>query len=203
MFGMKPDFANFLAAQESLKRLREDETNSTHESETQTYKRIKQDDSYNSEVNNGQSSSHGNGSIPNFYSTLPWAQPPEHSRSSFQQFSSTSASPYTNEGVTTSNAAQDLNNWVFPSHFADLLSEENREASNSIVSSSSAKTKTGRNPRTIFTGAQIQELEMRFQEAKYLNDLEWAELSAQLGLSEMQVKVWFKNRRAKTKKQLQ
>ena len=58
-----------------------------------------------------------------------------------------------------------------------------------------------RNPRTIYSSAQIQQLELRFQRTQYLALPERAELASALGLSQTQVKIWFQNRRSKYKKQ--
>merc|ERR1712126_652094 len=58
-----------------------------------------------------------------------------------------------------------------------------------------------RNPRTIYSSAQIQQLEIRFQRTQYLALPERAELASALGLTQTQVKIWFQNRRSKYKKQ--
>jgi len=58
-----------------------------------------------------------------------------------------------------------------------------------------------RNPRTIYSSAQIQQLELRFQKTQYLALPERAELASVLGLTQTQVKIWFQNRRSKYKKQ--
>ena len=58
-----------------------------------------------------------------------------------------------------------------------------------------------RNPRTIYSSGQIQQLEIRFQRTQYLALPERAELAAALGLTQTQVKIWFQNRRSKYKKQ--
>lgn len=58
-----------------------------------------------------------------------------------------------------------------------------------------------RNPRTIYSSAQIQQLEIRFQRTQYLALPERAELASILGLTQTQVKIWFQNRRSKYKKQ--
>ena len=58
-----------------------------------------------------------------------------------------------------------------------------------------------RNPRTIYSSGQIQQLEIRFQRTQYLALPERAELASALGLTQTQVKIWFQNRRSKYKKQ--
>ena len=66
--------------------------------------------------------------------------------------------------------------------------------------------RVGRKKRTraAFNHAQVMELEHRFQRQKYLSGTERSELAAMLKLTETQVKIWFQNRRYKTKrKQLQ
>ncbi|NXA00539.1 VAX2A protein, partial [Nesospiza acunhae] len=54
--------------------------------------------------------------------------------------------------------------------------------------------------RTSFTAEQLYRLELEFQRCQYVVGRERTELARQLNLSEMQVKVWFQNRRTKQKK---
>lgn len=58
--------------------------------------------------------------------------------------------------------------------------------------------------RAAFTHAQVFELERRFSQQRYLSGPERADLAHALKLTETQVKIWYQNRRYKTKrKQLQ
>uniref|UniRef100_A0A8C6A6P1 Distal-less homeobox 4 n=1 Tax=Marmota marmota marmota TaxID=9994 RepID=A0A8C6A6P1_MARMA len=65
-----------------------------------------------------------------------------------------------------------------------------------------APTKKQRKPRTIYSSLQLQHLNQRFQHTQYLALPERAQLAAQLGLTQTQVKIWFQNKRSKYKKLL-
>ncbi|XP_021230671.1 homeobox protein Nkx-3.1 [Numida meleagris] len=54
--------------------------------------------------------------------------------------------------------------------------------------------------RAAFTHSQVLELERNFSRQKYLSAPERAHLAQNLQLSETQVKIWFQNRRYKTKR---
>ena len=55
--------------------------------------------------------------------------------------------------------------------------------------------------RTVFTEKQLDGLESKFADKKYLSVPDRMELASRLELSETQVKTWFQNRRMKCKKQ--
>ncbi|XP_061743662.1 homeobox protein BarH-like 1 isoform X1 [Nerophis ophidion] len=62
------------------------------------------------------------------------------------------------------------------------------------------KNKKGRRSRTVFTELQLMGLEKRFEKQKYLSTPDRIDLAECLGLSQLQVKTWYQNRRMKWKK---
>jgi len=58
-----------------------------------------------------------------------------------------------------------------------------------------------RNPRTVYSSAQVQQLDISFQGSQYPTRPERAELASALDLTQNQVKIWFQNKRSKYKKQ--
>ncbi|NXG02264.1 NKX26 protein, partial [Sakesphorus luctuosus] len=60
-----------------------------------------------------------------------------------------------------------------------------------------------RRPRVLFSQAQVLQLEQRFERQKYLSAPEREQLARLLQLSSTQVKIWFQNRRYKSKRQRQ
>ncbi|KAJ8926097.1 hypothetical protein NQ315_009954 [Exocentrus adspersus] len=63
-----------------------------------------------------------------------------------------------------------------------------------------AATAEEKRPRTAFSGAQLARLKHEFNENRYLTERRRQQLSAELGLNEAQIKIWFQNKRAKIKK---
>uniref|UniRef100_A0A3Q0ST45 NK3 homeobox 3 n=1 Tax=Amphilophus citrinellus TaxID=61819 RepID=A0A3Q0ST45_AMPCI len=66
----------------------------------------------------------------------------------------------------------------------------------------SEKPGTKKRSRSAFSHAQVHELERRFSTQRYLSGPERADLAGALKLTETQVKIWFQNRRYKTKRRL-
>lgn len=54
--------------------------------------------------------------------------------------------------------------------------------------------------RILFTSWQVAELERLFNEQKYVSAQERLAISMRIGLSPTQIKIWFQNRRYKSKK---
>ncbi|XP_036305272.1 homeobox protein BarH-like 2 isoform X1 [Pipistrellus kuhlii] len=62
------------------------------------------------------------------------------------------------------------------------------------------RQKKPRRSRTIFTELQLMGLEKKFQKQKYLSTPDRLDLAQALGLTQLQVKTWYQNRRMKWKK---
>ena len=54
----------------------------------------------------------------------------------------------------------------------------------------------------MFTDLQLMALEKRFESQKYLSTPDRIDVAEALGLSQLQVKTWYQNRRMKWKKQV-
>uniref|UniRef100_A0A182PIK8 Homeobox protein unplugged n=1 Tax=Anopheles epiroticus TaxID=199890 RepID=A0A182PIK8_9DIPT len=67
-------------------------------------------------------------------------------------------------------------------------------------SGSGTENSKSRRRRTAFTSEQLLELEREFHAKKYLSLTERSQIATSLKLSEVQVKIWFQNRRAKWKR---
>ncbi|KAA0714760.1 Homeobox protein [Triplophysa tibetana] len=73
-------------------------------------------------------------------------------------------------------------------------------SSESETEHSTSRLKKPRRSRTIFTELQLLGLEKKFQKQKYLSTPDRLDLAQSLGLTQLQVKTWYQNRRMKWKK---
>ncbi|XP_006150703.1 homeobox protein BarH-like 2 [Tupaia chinensis] len=73
-------------------------------------------------------------------------------------------------------------------------------SSESETEQPTARQKKARRSRTIFTELQLMGLEKKFQKQKYLSTPDRLDLAQSLGLTQLQVKTWYQNRRMKWKK---
>ncbi|XP_062550130.1 homeobox protein unplugged [Armigeres subalbatus] len=75
-----------------------------------------------------------------------------------------------------------------------------KKSSGSGATGSNENCSKSRRRRTAFTSEQLLELEREFHAKKYLSLTERSQIATTLKLSEVQVKIWFQNRRAKWKR---
>uniref|UniRef100_A0A182N9C8 Homeobox protein unplugged n=1 Tax=Anopheles dirus TaxID=7168 RepID=A0A182N9C8_9DIPT len=86
---------------------------------------------------------------------------------------------------------------------SDACSEDDctqNSSSSGRQGKSGTETSKSRRRRTAFTSEQLLELEREFHAKKYLSLTERSQIATSLKLSEVQVKIWFQNRRAKWKR---
>ncbi|XP_017845904.1 muscle-specific homeobox protein tinman [Drosophila busckii] len=78
--------------------------------------------------------------------------------------------------------------------------ELRKSSNNNNNVAATGKTRMKRKPRVLFSQAQVLELECRFRLKKYLTGAEREIIAQKLNLSATQVKIWFQNRRYKSKR---
>ncbi|XP_035778143.1 homeobox protein B-H2-like isoform X2 [Anopheles albimanus] len=91
-----------------------------------------------------------------------------------------------------------------PSPYSSALTTVHHGAGPSMLAGDEMPSTRKKRSRAAFSHAQVFELERRFAQQRYLSGPERSELAKNLRLTETQVKIWFQNRRYKTKrKQIQ
>ncbi|CAF1083006.1 unnamed protein product [Adineta steineri] len=113
----------------------------------------------------------------------------EYCQSGFNHENKNRSSIYMNSYLHESNFNSDSLNYPTTS--------DSDEDDNSSLNKSSI---TIRRKRTAFTNEQLMELESEFQQKKYLSLIERSQIAQTLNLTEIQVKIWWQNRRAKWKR---
>uniref|UniRef100_A0A3Q3M1T1 NK3 homeobox 1 n=2 Tax=Mastacembelus armatus TaxID=205130 RepID=A0A3Q3M1T1_9TELE len=101
--------------------------------------------------------------------------------------------------------SEKLSNQLCPEETTFGLQIESVDTSCPSTSESISFSSTGKQKRSraAFTHLQVLELEKKFNHQKYLSAPERAHLASTLRLTETQVKIWFQNRRYKTKRKQQ
>ncbi|XP_067858797.1 NK3 homeobox 3 isoform X2 [Heptranchias perlo] len=100
-----------------------------------------------------------------------------------------------NEGNSWENNAE-----KFDKDADRQIATDDEEKTEKLVPSDQPNKSGKKRSRAAFSHAQVFELERRFNHQRYLSGPERADLAAALKLTETQVKIWFQNRRYKTKK---
>ncbi|XP_030077557.1 homeobox protein BarH-like 2 [Microcaecilia unicolor] len=83
---------------------------------------------------------------------------------------------------------------------SETPASEAQASSESETELPAPRLKKPRRSRTIFTELQLMGLEKKFQKQKYLSTPDRLDLAQSLGLTQLQVKTWYQNRRMKWKK---
>ncbi|KAG5678275.1 hypothetical protein PVAND_007964 [Polypedilum vanderplanki] len=88
--------------------------------------------------------------------------------------------------------------WIFCTRYSDRPSSGPRYRRPKEKKEKGADDE--KRPRTAFSNEQLARLKREFNENRYLTEKRRLQLSAELGLNEAQIKIWFQNKRAKIKK---
>lgn len=83
---------------------------------------------------------------------------------------------------------------------ASVVTSSDGSIDTNLTQGEGSSNNKNRRRRTAFSTHQLIELEREFQAKKYLSLTERSQIAHQLRLSEVQIKIWFQNRRAKWKR---
>ena len=89
---------------------------------------------------------------------------------------------------------------IYPYPHPPPVSDNIKASGESGEKSTSKDDKKEKKGRATFSGNQIDELEKAYSATQYLTTSERARLAERLSLSESQVKIWFQNRRTKSRR---
>ncbi|XP_050534521.1 homeobox protein ceh-22-like [Daktulosphaira vitifoliae] len=94
----------------------------------------------------------------------------------------------------------DLDDQIFKTSREERFRENMNSTKKTAPPKTSTKKRAKRKPRILFSQEVISELELRFKQQRYLSAAEREVMASRIRLTPTQVKIWFQNRRYKSKK---